>query len=223
MSLVYPFPVNKTFIYYSFNGNQQTGDYEYMTHEPWADGRHFTIRHRYGSTGTPAPWCPRVDDVFLWDGSQLIYSDTYDFYKNEIIHYSNPGHIWARNPMPAAQLFSNYMDGTLYSLNRDSGCNVLNYSVLNSNIRDRVWSQVIENQQTWSPFTGGPGMTVNSFRLDETTYLNNDPADTLKEEWYFYDHPVYGYIALQTRGYRKTQSDQVPLLAWDERLTQILG
>ena len=185
----------------------------------WGDNVHFTFHRLYFNKGDTIQWCPRVDDVYVWSGDNLFYTDTFDFYNNKLTNYKT-GHLWATRLMEPGIEITNSMDGTTYDITHKD-CSVTNkLQVPGESSTHKTVAVIIENQNAWSPFTGGSSQNVPVFRLDEFMYIDGNKDDWWKEEWYFYNHPIYGYVPIYTKGYRKKPNTDMQI-TWDSRLLNI--
>jgi hypothetical protein len=216
MSKFWPFP-NKIFHYqhYNQNGNSLPTP-EKIYHERWADGVHFTVRHWWDT------WCPRIDDTMAWIGDKLYYTDTFHFGEN---HHTNldPGHVWVDKWMEGngpAQ-FSD-MTIRIYGITH-SDCVITSRSFRESK-NNRAWRKLKEGLVNWSPYTrqSTGKESVPVVCLEEITYIDGNLDDWWLEEWYFYNDPSLGWLAIQTKGYRKPLgSTDPPQFLWDARLINI--
>lgn len=216
MKKVY-YPRNYSFIFESNNTVLEKTSWE-----SWGDGSHFTAHRNYFNMNELITWCPRTDDVYEWSGELLYYKDTYTFYPNEnsLVSYS-PGHVWARGSMQAGVNYTYMMNGTFYDIVHND-CRVVTKTINaeNSNNNIVTVAGITDDLESWSPFTGGSSTPVKVFRLDEYTFIGSD--EWWKEEWYFYNDPLYGFIPIASKGYHQS-SWVLPnnTLLWDQRLKEV--
>lgn len=212
---IYPFKTKNVFVYHWYDQhNKKVPGFENHSHEWSPDGKTFTIHHSYNGE-----WCPRVDDVFRWDNNQLFYTDTYDFYKGIRTTYT-PGHLWGKEKVNAGDKKSTPTHGHIRNFTHEN-CYIQSETEPTDESEHVMAYKVVPNETAWSPLTGGKNKPVNVFRLEQHTYIHGNKDDWWKEEWYFYEHPQYGYIAIQTRGFRKELKAIEPELKWNMRLADI--
>jgi hypothetical protein len=209
----WPFP-DKIFRYqhYDSSGQPIPNNLERIWHERWEDGQHFTIHHWWDT------WCPRIDDVMVWEDDRLYYTDTYDFARS---HHTRlePGHLWADRWMEVdgpAQF--NDVEHRVFRIGHTNCAVTSSVFDPSESHNNRIWRRLLGGLSDWSPFTGGSDSPVPILRLDETTLINNNPEDWFKEEWYFYKHSVLGWIAIHSKGYRVQPGNTTPEVLWDARL-----
>jgi len=219
MRCFYPFPTGYVFVDVGAEGT--AGVFGETRHRWWNDGQTFTIHRTFGNPGQAAPWCPRIDDVKVWSGDELIYTDTYNFYSNakNLTHLSAPGHIWADRWMKLGEQKSGSYTDEVFLIEH-SNCSVTSSS-LSFTLTNVALRGLYSGDTAWSPYTGGESNPLPVLRLDEITWFGSDPDDWTKEEWFFYDHPTLGYISIHTKGTRKNLGSSTIETLWDLRLQEV--
>lgn len=220
----WPFPTDKVFVfvYYLPGSAALTGELEELRHRWWPDGQHFTAHHSYGHVDTMPvpPWCPRVDDVFFWDGDTLLYTDTFNFFPEPShTRYYAPGHVWATAVMRAGDEAGEDSLGSVSTMTHDD-CTVAEETIVSTDSPVRMARSLTDGLRDWSPWSGGATEPVAVVRLDERTFVGRNPDDWWLEQWYFEDHPGLGFVCIRSAGYRKPAGADIEPL-WDMRLAEI--
>lgn len=209
---MWPSAAGKRLVYH----NIVQDNYEVMINQRWDDGNTFTVHHLYTNDPTSPQWCPRVSDVFTWDGTRLIYTDTYDFYKGIHTKITAPGHVWND---------ASDVVGGAYSV--DAEFIVTTFTNVDCSATDEqpsyqqettIWRGMFHDTAT-SEMTGS--VPVDVYRFDETTYFNKNSDDWFKEEWYMHKDPVEGWVPIVSKGYRKNLGSTTVETLWDMRLMRI--
>jgi len=221
----YPFNENYGLHYQSYHKNNTEEDLHSVIYtDKWGpNNNYFTIHHTYGSSTKKRTWCPRVADIFKWEGNNLYYTETKDFYKGLSTTFpsnNHAGHLWGEKCFKAnvAKKISTTQRANFYRDHKPNSCN-LGTAIKDSRSHNvDIWRALKEDYTAWSDFTGGKNNPVEVLRLDETTIYGNN--NWWKESWYFYDHPEYGVIPIHSKGLRKMPNTNVELL-WNMRLKNI--
>ena len=103
-----------------------------------------------------------------------------------------------------------------------SGCLVTG-EVVGQSLSHTIWRDIKPGMEAWSEYTGGKNTPKSVFRLDETTFFNNDPNDRWEEKVYFYSDPTAGVMPIQHTGYRYLPSGTQPQLLWNIRMASVIG
>ncbi len=221
MKWLWPFPPGRTFVY--DNG-------EHIRHEWWEDRSHFTVRHLYYPDD---PARPPTEDVMVWRGTRLYYTDTYvwgdgdDKTEGHTHSVLEPGQVWADRHMTVnAAAECSYTNHRSFKM-ANSGTELHGERSMDGRGTDDIcWRRLVGGITLSCPYTdrvaGGP---VEALRLDETTYARRKRG-FWKEEHFFWRDPSVGWICIASHGCEgredKRGRQTVTGELWDTRLTEVV-
>lgn len=227
---LYPFAVGQKLTFQNYNKDGITPLLTYETDyiEVWEDKSHFTIHRIYGNTGQQKPPdCPRIDDVYIWSGENLYYTDTLNFFpptgpndKDALTHtlYYNSGHLWGTTAMKKGVEYSGSFSGKIYNI-QQTNCQIISEQTRKQQTYQTT--RKVSDATAWSPYTGGSAVTIPVLKVEQATYPSNDTYYSFKEEWYFYRDPIHGYIPIYTYGSYQKKKDASATYLWKTRLSTV--
>ena len=226
MTQLFPSP-QKLFSYWHYDagGNLISfpatgGGVENMWDERWqgCSGPSFTRHKWYQNIG----WCPQISDAYHWNGSQLLYTDTYnmnpldqdpDGLNHTIL--TSPGNAWADSSMlidGGAPTTRETVDA--WTLPASPGCASTNVAERPGFPVGALVMRQLTSTNEWSPYTGGAGTWLPAVILHNDTWQDNGPW--YSEQMTFAQDPQGGgWYMIRTRGWVNNA------FSWDARLATV--
>ncbi|TSC91719.1 MAG: hypothetical protein CEN90_183 [Parcubacteria group bacterium Licking1014_17] len=189
--------IQELFIYRGYNEWKATDKYSQVRYSVWPDEKHFVVHTTYGSDNSKnATWCPRVDDVYSWEGGQLMQVDNVDHFTGLISRFSGDKLVVPEFMNPGDSKDSTFTAANYEFSRGDSECQIGKLSKA-KNISYRSKVNFMEDSD-WAPITGN-GERLKGVRIIETFSPIGYRNDTRTEEYFYYKHPTLGYLLLHAR------------------------